>query len=114
MMSKFVSRASASFVLALGLLLAASTGVRAQSTVYVDDNTCPATGTGTVSNPYCKIQTAVCNHRNDAGGVIIRVKPGSYNEAVRMFPNVQVISTDGPDVTFIDPTGKPCFPSPCN
>ena len=30
-----------------------------------------------------------------------------------MFPNVQLVSTDGPDVTFIDPTGKPCIASTC-
>ena len=39
-------------------------------------------GSGTEADPYCSIQNAICNHRNDAGGVTIRVKPGTYKLAV--------------------------------
>ena len=36
---------------------------RAQAEVWVDD--CAGTGTGTVGDPYCKIQTAICNIKHD-------------------------------------------------
>jgi hypothetical protein len=81
--------------------------------VWVDDAACPGSGTGTQADPYCKIQDAICLHRNDVGGVTIRVLPGTYNEAVRMFPNVDLVSTDGPAVTTIDANGKACYTSTC-
>ena len=76
-----------------------------QQTVYVDDNTCPGVGTGTQANPYCKIQDAICSIRATGGGTVL-VNPGTYNEAIRMFAGVSVVSTDGPSVTTIDATGK--------
>jgi len=71
-----------------GLLLAATLSLLslpafAQATIWVDDNTCPAPGDGSVGNPYCSIQDAY-----DAGaapGDTIRVKPGTYRECVEAF-----------------------------
>jgi len=103
-------RASAVFA----VLTLASSWAAAQSTVYVDDNsTCP--GAGTIGNPYCRIQDAICALRSTGGGTVM-VKPGTYNEAVRMFFGVSVVSTDGPLATTINPTSpalKPCITSTC-
>ena len=77
---------------------------RAQATVWVDD--CAGTGTGTFGNPYCKIQTAICNIKTTGG--TINVLPGTYHEAIRVTANISIISTDGPAVTTLDATGKPC------
>lgn len=85
----------------------------AQSTVWVDDATCPSPGSGTQGNPYCRIQDAICLHRNDPGGVLVRVLPGSYNEAVRLFAGVDLESTDGPAVTTINGTGQACIDVNC-
>jgi hypothetical protein len=46
------------------------------------------------------------------GGTVL-VRPGSYNESLRMFPGVSVVSTDGPSVTTIDATGTPCTTVEC-
>ena len=72
--------------------------------VWVDD--CAGTGTGTIGNPYCKIQTAICNIK--ATGGTIHVFPGTYHEAIRVTANIQIISIDGPDVTTLDASAKPC------
>jgi len=99
---------SAAVVLAL-----ASSWATAQTTVYVDDDSaCP--GAGTVGNPYCRIQDAVCAIRATGGTVL--VKPGIYNEAVRMFGGVSVVSTDGAQSTTINPTSpvlKACTSPTC-
>ncbi len=95
-------------------LTLASSWAAAQSTVYVDANsTCP--GAGTIGNPYCRIQDAICAIRSTGGGTVM-VKPGTYNEAVRMFFGVSVVSTNGPLATTINPTSpalKPCITSTC-
>jgi hypothetical protein len=70
---------------------------------------CNDAGPGTETTPYCKIQTAICQIK--ATGGTIRVLPGTYHEAIRVTANIQLISTDGPTVTTIDATGKPC-PAP--
>jgi hypothetical protein len=64
-------------ILAAGLVLGLSiTRTQAQVAIYVDDNVCPAVGSGTMSDPYCKIQDAV----NAAGdGYEIRVAAGTYS-----------------------------------
>jgi hypothetical protein len=95
-------------------LTLASSWAAAASTVYVDDNS-PCPGAGTIGNPYCRIQDAICAIRSTGGGTVM-VKPGTYNEAVRMFFGVSVVSTDGPLVTTINPTSpalKPCITSTC-
>jgi hypothetical protein len=75
-----------------------------QSTVWVDD--CSGSGTGRQGNPYCSIQTAICAIK--ATGGTINVMPGIYHEAIRVPANTTIISTDGPVVTTLDATGKPC------
>ena len=83
----------------------------AQAVVYVDASHCPGPGSGTAGDPFCKIQDAICATR--AAGGTVRVLPGTYNESIRMFRGVSVISTDGPAVTVIDGTGKPCITRDC-
>ncbi|HKQ60250.1 MAG TPA: thrombospondin type 3 repeat-containing protein, partial [Candidatus Polarisedimenticolaceae bacterium] len=46
------------------------------------------------------------------GGLVL-VRQGTYHESLRMFPGVSVESTDGPAVTTIDATGKPCITAAC-
>jgi hypothetical protein len=61
---------------------------------------------GTQANPYCKIQSAICN---SVAGDSVSVAPGTYFESIRMRPGVSVVSTGGYAVTTIDGTGKPCI-----
>src|SRR5437899_584457 len=89
---------------ALALSLIGLLPARAQTTVWVDD--CAGTGTGTQADPYCKIQTAICAIK--ATGGTIHVLPGTYREAIRVTADIAIISTDGPAVTTLDATGKPC------
>ena len=88
----------------------------AQQTAYVDDDsTCP--GAGTSANPYCSIQGAICAvHGAGNGTGTVLVRQGSYNEAIRMFAGISVVSTDGPLLTTINATSpavKPCITSAC-
>ncbi len=101
---------------AVAVFLFLWSGAAAQQTVYVDVNsTCP--GAGTVANPYCTIQGAICAVRGGGGGTgTVMVKPGTYNEAIRMFAGISVISTNGAAATTINPTSpllKPCITSLC-
>jgi len=75
------------------------------ATIYVDDNTCPAAGSGTLASPYCRIQDAICVAvSND----VVSVAPGNYPEAIRMKPGVSVTSQGGATVTTINAAGQPC------
>ncbi|HXV76233.1 MAG TPA: thrombospondin type 3 repeat-containing protein [Candidatus Polarisedimenticolaceae bacterium] len=94
------------------LLAALWLGPAAGQTVFVDDDNCPGPGSGTDLDPYCLIQDAICT-LNGSGGGTVMVRPGEYNESLRMFPGVSVISTDGPAVTTIDADGKPCTTGLC-
>ena len=69
-------------------------------------NDCPGSGTGTELDPYCKIQTAICNIQETGG--TIHVFPGLYLEAIRIAANIQVIAIEGPATTTLNATGKPC------
>ncbi len=102
------------FLVSLALITGglALTPVGAQTTVHVDDDNCPGPGTGTPGDPYCKIQDGICDLHYGPGGDVM-VHPGTYNESLRMFPGVSVISTDGPDVTTLDATGQQCVLSSC-
>ncbi|TDI47473.1 MAG: hypothetical protein E2P01_06890, partial [Acidobacteria bacterium] len=86
--------------------------VAAQTTLWVDDDTCPGMGSGTSADPYCSIQEAICSIKNSGGGDVM-VRPGTYAESLRMFAAVSVISTDGPSVTTIDASGQPCTTAEC-
>ena len=94
------------------LTLAAPAAVWAQQTVHVDAATCPAPGSGTPGDPFCSIQAAICSIKDSGGGSVL-VSPGLYAESLRMFPGVSVISTDGPALTTIDATGRPCIRADC-
>jgi len=98
-----------------GLLLVAAwilvLGPVAAQTVWVDDD-CVGPGTGTLADPFCTIQEGICDIEGTGGGDVM-VSPGYYNESIRMFTGVSVISTDGPAVTTIAADGKPCVTSAC-
>ncbi|HXV77574.1 MAG TPA: hypothetical protein VD788_14770, partial [Candidatus Polarisedimenticolaceae bacterium] len=99
-------RAYAGVVFAVGLLGVPSSP--AEVTVRVDAPRCaPDGGSGTESDPYCRIQDAICAIKDTGGGTVL-VHPGIYRESLRMFPRVSVVSTDGPAVTTIDASGIPC------
>jgi len=80
-------------------------------TVWVDDD-CVPPGGGTQGDPYCTIQEAICSIKDSGGGTVM-VNPGYYNESLRMFTGVSVVSTDGPAVTTVAADGKPCITSAC-
>jgi len=75
------------------------------TTRYVDDNTCPAPGSGTLASPYCRIQDAICAA---VSGDTVSVAPGTYPESIRMKPGVSLISQNGAAATTINAAGKPC------
>jgi hypothetical protein len=104
MRTDLARRSAVVAVVFLAVALGGFLPAKAQTTVWVDD--CAGTGTGTPGDPYCKIQTAICNIK--ATGGTINVLPGIYREAIRVTANITVISTDGPAVTTLDATGKPC------
>ena len=74
-------------------------------TRYVDDNTCPGTGSGTLADPFCRIQDAICAA---ASGDTVSVAPGTYPEAIRMKPGVSLVSEVGPALTTINTAAQPC------
>jgi hypothetical protein len=94
-------------ILVCGCLAAG--GALAQQEVWVDDDACPGPGTGTELDPYCSIQDGICDLKDIVGGGTVHVMPGYYNESLKMYPDVSVVSTDGPAVTTIDPEGKACI-----
>jgi len=89
------------------ILLHGTPAVHAQVTAYVDDDNCPGPGSGTDLDPFCTIQDAICDTQSTGGTVLVR--PGYYNESIRMLGGVSVVSTDGFSVTTIDATGRPCI-----
>jgi len=84
--------------LLVGTVFAAET--KAQTTFHVDAATCPGPGTGTVADPFCKIQDAIVASAN---GDEIIVAPGTYNELITFIgKGVTLRSSGGRDVTIID------------
>jgi parallel beta-helix repeat protein len=73
------------------LLLAAPVTVSAAD-YYVDDDTCPATGSGSQADPFCTIQTAV---NQASAGDSIHVYSGSYAEEVNMKSGVSLYNVPG-------------------
>jgi hypothetical protein len=88
-----------SMLVVAGLTAAAS----GQTTWHVDDDACPAPGSGTELDPFCSIQVAIAAA---ADGDEIVVAPGTYGEAIDLLGKaVHLRSSDGRDVTTIDATG---------
>lgn len=75
-------------LLTLGFLLLSGTPCRAAD-IYVDDDTCPSTGSGSSSNPYCSISTAISQATS---GDTVLVYPGTYSERIYMKSGVDVRS----------------------
>jgi hypothetical protein len=88
-------------VMALAVAVVAST---AQAiTIYVDDDACPAPGSGTKDDPYCSIQTAIDNAL-DTDEIV--VAPGTYFEAIDFLGKaITLRSSDGPEGTTIEGDG---------
>ena len=64
----------------VGVLLGVGGSAEAQTIRYVSAATCPASGAGTLQNPYCRIQDA---YIAATSGDEIRVLPGTYSECVQ-------------------------------
>ncbi len=94
-----------SLALIAGLGLVANMLVAAGRTIYVDDCFPLGGGDGSTGNPYCKLQNAICNA---VAGDTIRVRPGRFQESIRMRPGVSVISEGGPAVTSIEAGTRVC------
>jgi hypothetical protein len=55
---------------------------QAATDIYVDDDTCPATGSGTVADPFCRVYDAVGS--SSAGDTVI-IAQGTYDESIECF-----------------------------
>lgn len=81
-----------------------TTPAEARTTWHVDVTNCPAPGSGTQADPFCKIQTAVDTAQD---GDTVLVAPGTYTENITVHAKTLTISstTDAPQ-TIID-AGSP-------
>lgn len=103
---------SAWFFSILAISTLANTQVNGQSTLFVNDDVCPAAGAGTQADPLCRIQRAI--ELSKPGDEIV-VAQGTYNELINFIgKGVTVRSSEGPTITVIDVgpvedpgTGKP-------
>ena len=78
-------------------------GGSAGSQWFVDDDSCPGTGSGSEFNSFCSIQTAI---DIAVDGNEIFVEPGTYFESIDFLgKEITLRSTGGPEVTIIDGTG---------
>lgn len=87
----------------LAVLLFGSVPAWAQTTIYVDDDNCPGPGSGTMADPYCKIQDAI-----DAAspGDVINVNPGTYGGALTITKRITLSGADKTN-TIITHIGSP-------
>ncbi len=82
-----------------------------QLTLYVDMNNCPNTGTGTVFDPFCNIQTAIDSvDMNEGTGVIIHVADGTYtgdgNRNIQFGGRaIVLVSVNGSEQCILDAQG---------
>ncbi|GEM_PF-3510173 len=66
--------------------------------IYVDDDTCPSTGAGTSSNPYCSIGTAMSAA---SSGDVVLVYPGTYSVDIDMKTGVDLRSAQAVKPTLV-------------
>ncbi len=86
------------FALLAGLVQVGS----AQTTWFVDDDGCPGPGDGSVTTPFCSIQSAVSAASD---GDFVLVYPGTYTDVDFAGKEIQVISFEGPGNTIIQAVG---------
>ncbi|MEW6747026.1 MAG: right-handed parallel beta-helix repeat-containing protein [Planctomycetota bacterium] len=85
---------------ALVLTFALSGGLAAPTTWYVDDDNCPGPGSGSDSDPFCRIQDAI---ELAADGDTVLVLPGTYGELIDFRGKaITVRSSAGAAATIID------------
>ena len=87
-----LSRPPAACSWSLCIFLLSASLTFAQQVVYVDDDNCPGPGSGTDLDPFCLIQDAICDIQSVGGTVMVR--PGYYNESIRMLGGVSVVSVN--------------------
>jgi hypothetical protein len=94
-----------SFLTALGAALLLAQGVAAQTIWYVDDDSCPGPGTGSASDPFCKVQEGI---DSAVDGDTVLVRPGTYVENIDFLGKAIHVRSDadGLSATFdSDPEG---------
>ncbi|HED64155.1 MAG TPA: right-handed parallel beta-helix repeat-containing protein [Planctomycetes bacterium] len=79
---------------------ALATAAHSQTTWYVNDDTCPATGSGTLADPFCDVQVAM---NAAAPGDTILVYGGNYGALDYLGKDVVVKSLQGSAVTALGP-----------
>jgi hypothetical protein len=86
-------------LLSLIAVIIPTSPVSALATWYVDATHCPGPGTGTVGNPFCKIQSAIGNASADD---TIIIAAGTYNEHDITINKSLTIQGAGAGSTFVD------------
>ncbi len=80
-------------VLAGGMALTSATAY-AQTTWHVDDDACPGPGSGTESDPFCSIQTAI-DTATDGDEVVVRA--GTYLENINYLGKAITVRSSDPE-----------------
>lgn len=96
-----MSQQTSYFNVTIVSLLTVVAGVTtAQTTRYVDDDACPAAGTGALADPFCSIQDCITASTD---GDECLVNSGTYSESLNMMGRaIAVRSIAGPHLTILD------------
>ncbi len=90
---------------AMAIMLGLSCTAFGQTTRYVDDDTCPNSGAGSLVDPYCGIQVAIAA---SIDGDTVEVSPGTYFESINFNGKaIELRSSDGAATTIIDASNVP-------